>query len=98
MNVGQALASTGVVRFGNNGRIISVNGVVIAGNVDLVLRLNGRPIPQTLLYLPVHRGDSVGLELFVTGPRSNDPDAPAFPGQVENNFDELQRLEAEEAQ
>ncbi len=98
MSIGQALALTGVVRFSNNGRIISVNGVFIAGNVDTILRLNGRPIPQTLLYLPVHRGDVVGLQLVVTGPRGEEEYAPLLAEQVENNFEQLQRLEEEEQQ
>ncbi|WP_090639073.1 hypothetical protein [Paenibacillus sp. UNC496MF] len=95
MNVGQALASTRIVRFANNGRIIAVDGVVIAGNVEVIVRLNGRPIPQTLLFLPVRAGDFVGLELFVRGPRADEA-AFDYASQVENNFAELQRLEAEE--
>lgn len=98
MNIGQALASTGVVRFNVNGRIISVNGIVIAGNVEVILRLNGRPIPQTLLNLPIQSRDVVGLEVFVRVLRGNEWGSDQLSGILENNFEELQRLEEEDQQ
>ncbi|NBC73172.1 hypothetical protein GT003_29780 [Paenibacillus sacheonensis] len=98
MSVGQALISTGVVRISNNGRIISVSGVAVTGSVEAILRLNGRPIPHTLLNLPIQNGDSVGLELIVRVLRGEEQDALPLSGQVENNFEQLQRLEAEEQQ
>ncbi|MBP3967405.1 hypothetical protein [Paenibacillus lignilyticus] len=96
MTLAQALAGTGVVRFGNNGRIISVNGVATVGSVDTILRLNGRRIPESLLYLPVQFNDTVGLELTVSpfgGPRGDDEHFGLHPDQIENNYEQLKLLE-----
>lgn len=101
MNIAQALSSTGVVRINNNGRIVSVNGVVITGSVDTILRLNGRRIPESLLYFPVQSGESVGLELFVGPigtPRNDDDSFQPYPEVIENNLEALQRLEETEQQ
>ena len=95
MSIGQTLAASGVVRFSPNGRIVFVNGVAIGGPVNVIVRLNGRPIPQTLLTFPVQSGDTVELELIVTGPRVDEFSSHPLASRVENNFDELQRLEAE---
>ena len=96
MSVAQALAATGVVRFDNNGFIIAVNGIPVTGNVNVIVRLNGSQIPQTLLTFPVQNNDTVGLDLVITGPRSRESETLQLLGQVENNYELLQRLEAEE--
>lgn len=101
MNVAQALASTGVVRINNNGRIISVNGVVVAGSTDTILRLNGRRIPESLIFIPIQSGDTVGLELFVGPigtPRNDEDGFQPYPEVIENNLEALQRLEEADQQ
>ncbi|WP_188996615.1 hypothetical protein [Paenibacillus nasutitermitis] len=96
MSVYQALAATGVVQFNRNGQIAFVNGVAVAGDVGTIVSLNGRRIPPSLFYLPVQAGDSVGLDLILTGsgtviPRTL-PDTPyALPYNLEivNNYDHI---------
>jgi hypothetical protein len=76
LSIYQALAETGVVRFNFNGQIVSVSGIPIGGNISYRLLLNGRIIPATLLSFPVHRNDSVALELiFRPFPREEDSEA-----------------------
>ncbi|MFC3252619.1 hypothetical protein ACFOLF_14855 [Paenibacillus sepulcri] len=94
MTVYQALAGTGVVRFNNFGQIIFVSGIAIVGDIGTILRLNGRLIAESQLYLPIQSGDTVGLELILTGagaviPRSIQDAGTALPYnlQLENNYD-----------
>lgn len=65
MTIFQALQETGVVRFDWRGQIVSVSGVYVGqgSGVDVILRLNGRPISTNFLFVPVQRGDAIGLEL-----------------------------------
>ncbi|WP_274648929.1 hypothetical protein [Paenibacillus humicola] len=86
----QALAATGVVRFGFGGRIVAVDGVFITGNIDVILRLNGRRIPQTFLFYPLQPRDTVSLELVVRGPgfpREDEFEDMAAEQQFQDSFE-----------
>jgi hypothetical protein len=102
ISIYQALVSTGNVRFGFNGRIVAVNGVIIADGIDTILRLNGRFIPESLIYLPLQIRDTVSLDIILIGretviPRNEADDANAFLQEhVVNNYDLLQQQPEED--
>ncbi|WP_127571754.1 hypothetical protein [Paenibacillus xylaniclasticus] len=72
ITIAQALRATGAVTISFNGQITSVRGIPITDGITYTLRINGRPIPSTLLNTPLQRGDNLELELHLRPLRSED--------------------------